>query len=553
MGRGNSKDWNPSTSFSGFAAVPPVTARLDLASQSSQSWLNENTATYDLDVNGHNISLLAGYTVQKYYSSGMSIRAEDFPDDRINDVDAAINIIENGTNSSVNEWALISYLARATYSYQGKYHLAAAVRRDGSSRFGAGNRWGVFPSVSGSWIVSDEVFFPQTNVLSLVKIRGSWGLTGNNNIGNYTQYALVGLGYNAVFGNTVVAGSRVENLGNSELGWEKTSQIDIGVDIGLFKNRINVIYDYYNKTTSDLLYSFDVPRSSGYSSFTGNTGEFNFWGHEFSIRSRNLVGSFSWNTDLMLTFGDNKVVSLADNVEEIITGGHITRVGERIGLFWGLVHEGVYVNQEDYDSSPKAGASAVGTAKFKDVDGDGQIRNSNTGDRTVIGDPTPTFLFGMTNTFNYKNFDLTIVMSGSYGNDIANRYDQGTTNLDGVFNIKKEIQDRWRSPENPGSGKYGTTTTGTYMERDWFNSRFIEDGSYLSIKNLTLGYTFNTGSVNWLSSLRLYGSIQQLATFTKYSGNNPEVSERTNILRLGDDSAMYPLPRTFTFGINVDF
>jgi len=140
-----------------------------------------------------------------------------------------------------------------------------------------------------------------------------------------------------------------------------------------------------------------------------------------------------------------------------------------------------------------------------------------------------------------------------YGNDIANRYDQGTTNLDGVFNIKKEIKDRWRSPENPGSGKYGTTSTGTYMERDWFNSRFIEDGSYISIKNLTLGYTFNTNSLNWLSHLRVYGSIQQLATFTKYTGNNPEVSQSTNILTLGDDNAMYPIPRTFTVGINVDF
>jgi len=553
MSRANSLDWNPSTSFAGFAGVPPVTARLDLGNQNSQTWLNENTVTYDLEVNGHSLNLLAGYTVQKYYDRGMSIRAEQFPDDRINDVDAAINIIENGTNSSVNEWALISYLARATYSFRGKYHLAAAVRRDGSSRFGTDNRWGVFPSVSGSWVISEESFFPQTSFLSLAKVRASWGVTGNNNIGNYTQYALVGLGYNAIFGSNVVAGSQVQNLGNSELGWERTSQIDIGLDIGFFKNRVNLIYDYYNKTTSDLLYSFDIPQSSGYSSFTGNTGEFNFWGHEISIQSRNLVGEFRWTTDLMVTFADNKVVSLADNVEEIITGGHITRVGDRIGLFWGLIKDGLYWDQEDYDSSPKAGASAVGTIKFKDVNGDGVITNSNTGDRAVIGDPTPRFLFGMTNTFLYKNFDLTITMSGSYGNDIANRYDQGTTNLDGVFNIKKEIKDRWRSPENPGSGKYGTTSTGTYMERDWFNSRFIEDGSYISIKNLTLGYTFKTNSLSWLSNLRLYGSIQQLATFTKYSGNNPEVSQSTNILTLGDDNAMYPIPRTFTVGINVDF
>ena len=555
MNHGNTKDWNPSTSFAGFAGVPPITAFVNHSNTKAMSWLNENTATYDLNMDDHNISLLAGYTVQKFTQNYMSIAAENFPDDRINDVDAALTIRENGTDTQVQEWSLISYLARAVYSYKGKYNLSAVVRRDGSSRFGEDNRWGVFPSISGSWVLSDEEFFPDDDLFSMAKLRASWGETGNNNIGNYTHFALVNLGQNAVFGNTIASGSQVANLSNTELGWEVSRQFDFGIDLGLFDNRIDIAYDYYNKTTTDMLYSFDIPQSSGFSDFTGNSGEFNFWGHEFSIHTRNFVGDFKWDTDLMLSFGDNKVVSLAENVDALYVGGGqrtITKVGDRIGLFWGLIHDGVYDNQAEYDSSPKAAPSGVGTVKFKDVDGDGQIVNSDLGDRTVIGDPTPTFLFGMTNTFSYKNFDLSITMSGSYGNDIANGFDQGTTNLDGVFNIKKEIKDRWRSPENPGSGKYGTTNFGTGPERDWFNSRFIEDGSHLTIKNITLGYNFNVNS-KIIRSLRVYGSAQQVYTFTNYSGNNPEVSQSSSVLQLGIDNAIYPVPRTFTFGVNVDF
>lgn len=553
----NTKDWNPSTSFAGFAATPPITAFVNHSNTKAMTWLNENTATYDLSVaDDHQISLLGGYTVQKFMQTYMSLAAENFPDDRINDVDAAITIRQNGTDTEVQEWALLSYLGRVNYSYLGKYNLSAVVRRDGSSRFGEDNRWGVFPSVSGSWVVSDESFFPETDIVKSAKVRASWGETGNNNIGNYTHFALVNLGQNAIFGSTVASGSNVANLSNTELGWETSRQFDLGIDVGLFNNRLDIAYDYYNKSTFDMLYSFQIPQSSGYSSFTGNSGEFKFWGHEFSIHSRNMVGDFKWETNLMISFGDNEVVSLADNVDALYTGAigarTISKVGERIGLFWGLVHEGVYDNQAEYDSSPKAASSIVGSVKFKDVDGDGIVTNTDLTDRTVIGDPTPKFLFGMTNSFSYKNFDMSITMSGSYGNDIANGFDQGTTNLDGVFNIKKEIQDRWRSPENPGSGKYGTTNAQTFMERDWFNSRFIEDGSHLTIKNVTLGYNFNLNS-NIIKSLRVYGSAQQLYTFTKYSGNNPEVSDNTNVLTLGIDNAIYPIPRTFTFGVNVDF
>ncbi len=554
-----SKLWNPSTASTGFATSPPVTNFLNEGYVWSQSWLNENTVTYNLNIDDHNIDLLGGYTVQKNKIKVNTIAAQNFPDDRINDVDAAVNLLEDGTDGAYNEWALISYLARANYSYQGRYNVSAVIRADGSSRFGSDNRWGYFPSVSASWVFSEEGFFPEGGLISMGKMRASWGVTGNNNIGNYTQFALVTLGENAIFGSNVEPGSYVENLSNTELGWETTNQLDIGIDIGILDNRVDLAYDYYRKKTTDLLYSFSIPQSSGFSSFMGNSGEIKFWGHEISIQSRNLVGEFKWNTNFNISFNDNEVVSLAENVDAIYGGGHVTRVGDRIGLFWGLVHDGVYDNQQEYDNSAKASQSAVGTVKFQDVNDDGEILNTDTGgDRTVIGDPTPKFIFGMTNTFNYKNFDLAITMAGSYGNDIANRFETGATNLDGVFNVLSEVKDRWRSPDNPGEGLYGTTMYNTGMERDWFNSRFIEDGSFLTIKNITLGYNVDVNRISFIKNLRVYGSIQQVYTFTGYSGNNPEVSDLdsdggTSVLYLGDDRSSYPVPRTWTFGINVGF
>ena len=556
INNGNFEQWNPSTSTSGFNAAPPITAFSVLRNTRSRSWANENTATYDMNLGDHKLSFLAGFTNQKFIQKRMSIRGEQFPDDRIPDIDAAVNLVLNGTDAAVEEWSLLSYLGRANYSYGGKYNFSAVIRRDGSSRFGSDNRWGLFPSISGSWIVSDENFFPENRIVSLAKVRASWGVTGNNNIGNYTQYALVNLDQNAVFGSNIASGSRVANLANTELGWETSNQIDLGLDLGFLKNRITFAYDYYNKVTTNLLYNLEIPRSSGYSNFMGNSGEFKFWGHEFSIESKNMIGKFNWTTNLQMTFSDNEVVSLAENITQVYGGATgsrtITRVGQRIGLFWGMIQDGVYDDAEEYASSPKAAASGIGTVKFVDMNGDGSIDNSDILDRTVIGDPTPKFLFGFTNSFNYRNFDLALVVSGSYGNDIANGFDQGTTNLDGVFNVKKEIKDRWRSPENPGSGKYGTTNFGTGNERDWFHSRFIEDGSYLTIKNVTLGYNFK--KIKIVSSLRVYASVQQLYTFTNYSGNNPEVSDNnTSILSLGVDNALYPIPRTFAFGVNIGF
>jgi hypothetical protein len=305
-----------------------------------------------------------------------------------------------------------------------------------------------------------------------------------------------------------------------------------------------------------------VPQESGFTTFNGNIGELKFWGHEFTASAKILTGDFRWNIDANISFNDNKVLALSEGVDRIYGGANgyatLTEVGHRIGQFWGLIHDGVYTDQADFDKSPKATASEVGTVKFKDVNGDGVITyGGDNDDRTFIGNPFPKFLYGITSNFFYRNFDLSIVGSGSQGNDVLVMTDQGTTNLDGVFNVLKGIQNRWRSPDNPGDGLYGKTTSATFMERDWENSRFVSNGSFFTIKNITLGYNVPLKNGKFLRSIRLYGSVQQAFVFTNYRGANPEVTSTLNgttpssALNLGFDWGTYPVPRTYTFGVNI--
>jgi len=558
MGQALFSNFNPSTASIAFTAIPPVTASAFSSNNQYLTWLNENTATYKKAFGDHNLELLVGYTNQKYRSDYSQIRTTNFPDDRISTIQSAVNIDRTSTSSDIQEWSLTSYISRLTYNYKGKYLLTGAIRRDGSSRFGTNNKWGSFPSVSAGWIVSDEKFMSNLKQFSFLKLKANYGITGNNNIGNYTQYANVNISQNTIFGSTVASGAAVTSINNSDLGWETTSQFDAGVEIGFLNNRIRFNYDYYTKKTTNLLYNLSVPQESGFSSITTNVGSFKFWGHEFSINSDNMVGNFKWSTNFNISFSDNKVLALSNLTDRIYGDHSITKVGGRIGQLYGLVWDGVYKNQADFDNSPKNIQSQVGTIKFKDVNGDKEITlGGDNDDRTIIGNPFPKFIYGLTNNLSYKNFDLSIVATGSYGNKIARLMDQGTTNLDGVFNVLKDVKNRWRSESNPGDGRYGKTTAATGMERDWFSSRFIQDGSYFAIKNITLGYNLPLKENKMIRSVRFYTSVQQAFLFTKYGGSNPEVSNMSNgsaanALNQGMDYAAYPVPRTLTFGVNLN-
>lgn len=556
MGQALFNNFNPSTASIGFTAIPPVTASAMTSNNQYLTWLNENIATYKKSFGDHNFELLAGYTNQKYRADYSQIRTTNFPDDRINTIQSAVNIDRPGTYSDIQEWSLTSYLSRLTYNFNNKYLLTAAIRSDGSSRFGSANKWGTFPSMSAGWVVSDEKFMSGFKQLSLLKLRASYGITGNNNIGNYTQYANVNIAQNAIFGSSVASGSAVTSLSNNDLGWETTSQFDAGLEVAILNNRVRFNYDYYSKKTTNLLYNLQVPQESGFSSITTNVGSLKFWGHEFSVNSDNMVGNFKWSTNFNIAFSDNKVLALSNLTDRIYGEHSITKVGERIGQFYGLIWDGVYKNQADFDNSPKNTSSQVGTIKFKNLNNDNVITyGGDNDDRTIIGNPFPTFIYGLTNNFSYKNFDLSIVTYGSYGNKIARLMDQGTTNLDGVFNVLKEVKYRWRSEANPGDGKYGKTTAATNMERDWFSTRYIQDGGYFSIKNITLGYTLSLTNKT-IRSARLYGSVQNAFLFTKYGGANPEVSTTSNgssasALNQGMDYSAYPVPRVFTIGLNM--
>lgn len=542
--------FKPSTA-GGIFAPPPQKTQAAITTTSYYSWLTENMLTYTKTFNeDHHLDVLLGYTAQKYRYDYSKLNGTDFPDDAVTTLSAAATT--TGT-SDIQEWSLLSWVSRINYNYKDKYLISLAMRSDGSSRFGSDNRWGNFPSVSAGWIASEEDFLKSIDKLSYLKLRASYGITGNNNIGNYSYYAAVE-SQNYVFNNVLANGKTTTSLSNSELGWEKTSQLDVGVDIGLFKDRIFFQYDYFRKYTTDMLYELSVPEASGFDQFITNAGEFKFWGHEFVISSKNMVGDFKWNTDFNISFVRNKVMDLGPGIDFIggLTGDpHITEVGKPIGMFIGYVFDGIYNNQAELDAAPKHATSTVGTVRMKNTNDDNVIDDN---DRTIIGNPSPDFTFGLTNSFSYKNFDLNIIISGSYGNEIMNRSLEYIQNLDGVFNVTKDVANRWRSPENPGDGVHPRAMVGTALARS-INSRWVSDGSYATIKNITLGYTIPTQSkLKYFKSIRLYTSIQQALVLTKYNGSNPEVNiDGGDALSQGIDWSVYPVPRTVSFGFNLNF
>jgi len=559
IGNRRQRIWTPSTAGGGLFTAPPVKATANYNSAIYYNWTIENMLSYDESFGDHTIGALLGYTAQKYNYEWGNLSGTDFPDDDISWIDAAAT--KNG-GSGVTEWSILSVLGRIDYSFKDRYLLQANIRRDGSSRFGSGNKYANFPSLSGGWIISDENFMePLSSVLNYLKVRASWGITGNFNIGDYAYIASIGK-RDYVFGGTLAPGKSLNGIGNNQLTWEETTQTDIGIDIGLFNDRVFLMYDYYKKQTNGMLYAIDIPWSSGFSSIAANVGNFDSWGHEFSLETRNFVGDFQWKTNLNVTFNRNKVTKLSTNDTPI--GGYGNQldwnrlqVGEPIGILMGFVYDGVYMTEEEFNSQPKHASSEIGTVRMKDISGpdgvpDGKIDNY---DRTKIGDPNPDFLFGITNEFAWKNFDLSVLINGSVGGDIFLGAYENTLNLDGVFNVLKIVKDRWRSPENPGNGIVPRTKAGTTELYRFNHSGWIYDGSYVTLKNVTLGYTLPIKSNPFINKVRLYFSGQQLLTLTKYPGSNPEISNNNTLSwrGLGVDRTTYPIPRTFSVGCNISF
>ncbi|CAG5006269.1 TonB-dependent receptor P3 [Dyadobacter sp. CECT 9275] len=543
--------FNPSSTGT-IWSPPPTIPSGSYSTTNYYSWLTENTLTYSKTfADDHQLEILAGYSAQKFHQEYNSLSGSNFPDDLVSWIDAAA--VKNGSNNTT-EWSLLSMYSRFNYSFKGKYLLSASIRRDGSSRFGSENRWGAFPSVSAGWIVSDEKFMENLHSLSYLKLRAEYGLVGNFNIGNYSQFGRVST-TNYVYGGALAQGRSLTTLGNNKLTWETTKGIDVGIDISFFNDRLSFTADYYQKSIDDMLYQVDIPMGTGFGNIQSNIGGFKFWGYEFSASTRNLTGALTWNTDFNISVNHNRVEKLGTNNTPIDGVGEQgtywkTEVGRPIGQFWGYVFDGVYMNQQEFDSQPKAVTSSVGTVRYKDLNGDGVITNT---DRAFLGNPNPKFIFGLANSLSYKGLDLNVVISGAIGQDIINGQKEWSDNQDGVFNVQKYWKDRWRSESEPGNGIYPRTTGAGNNFFRYANSRWIEDGSYVTIKNITLGYTLPVLK-KVFSRTRATLSCQQAAVFTKYKGMSPEASiNGLNGLREGVDAGAYPVPRTFAIGLDLNF
>jgi TonB-linked SusC/RagA family outer membrane protein len=532
------------------------------SSVDNYSWTAETNLQYNKTIaNDHNIEALIGYSAQKFDQVGNSVSGTGYPDDDIPYLSAATSI--SAGTSTTAQYSLLSTIGRLNYNYKGKYLLQGAVRRDGSSRFGEDRKYGYFPSVSAGWIISDEQFMESFKNIDLLKIRASYGITGNNDIGNYTAIPQLG-NYNYVLNGVVVPGQTIGTLGNPDLAWERNKQLDLALDISLLHNRISFTYDYYHKITDGMIQARPIPRASGFTTINYNVGAFAFWGHEFTLNTVNTTGALKWNSNLNISVDRNIIKSLVSpgfiRRNNTVTSDYFrNQVGHHLGEFYGFVNEGLYKDAADLANSPKYSSGAqfsdVGTLKMKDINGDGKIDDVN--DRTFIGDPTPDFTFGFTNNFTYKNFDLSITMSGQVGGKILNAAKWAyQTNMDGSRLPLAAALDHWRSVEDPGSGIYPRTETNTTAIGRSVNTQWVENGSYLTVKNIALGYTFKLKASNLLlKSLRVYTSVQQAFVITGYSGMNPEIglSGLDATQGIGIDENAYPVPRTFSFGVQTTF
>jgi len=534
----SNNQFTPSTAQGGLGSAPPQPATGSYGTGYDLNLLTENTLTYQKSFGKHNIDALAGYTYQKDHSESSSIAAST----RIGTADA-------------EDWSVLSYIARLNYNYDSKYLLSATFRRDGSSRFATDTKYGNFPSISAGWVASDEDFMKNIKSISFLKIRASYGKVGNYNIGNYTYIAGLNTN-NYVLNNAVTPGQALNGIGNNNLTWETSTSYDIGMDLELFHNRISFTYDYYWKKTVGLLYDINIPEQSGFQSVYSNVGRFDFWGHEFTVGSKNLTGKLKWNTNFNISFDRNIVKQLG--IDNAPIGGYTeywddnrTAVGHPIGMFYGYVNTGVYMTEQQFLTEPHDATAMVGTARFKDINGDGKI---DINDRTYIGNPNPIFTYGLTNQFSYGKFDLSIVMAGSVGNDIADDSFQSTGNLDGVFNVLKAAAGRWRSVQDPGNGIWPRTESGTTADFRNFSNLQVYNASNLEVKNITVGYTLPLINNKVFKSFRFNVSVQNAFIFTNYPGLNPEAGYAgLNGLNQGRDFTGYPIPRTFSFGINANF
>lgn len=533
--------------------------------------INENYLTYNWEINPKNtLTALAGYSIQKSTDNSWSAGSQSFITNSVSFWNLGGGAVPKIPSSGFSETQIASVFGRLNYSHNSKYLLTFNARYDGSSNFSKNHKWAFFPSGAFAWNMKDEGFMEDVDFISDFKWRASYGLTGNQAISPYQTLARFSTSYTIIDGSPVNA-VRPTTVANDDLTWETTKQFDLGADISFLENRLNLTVDYYKSITSDLLFSVPLPSYSGYSSQLQNLGKVENKGLELALNSVNTTGAFKWNTGFNISFNRNKVLELPDG-NDILYGsgpGHliglgqtqILRVGEPVGSFYGWIYDGVY--QEGDDFLPGGGFEQVaGGEKFRDIDGEkdanGQLAGNpdgtlNSDDRTVIGNGQAKFIWGLNNDFSFKGFDLNLFFQGSQGNKILSYTLLEIETLSGSNNSTTRALDRW-TPANTDTD----VPKRTLSRSQRVSTRWIYDGSYARLKNISLGYTFpNTVSERIsVSRIKLYVSAQNILTFTKYKGFDPEVnyssSGSTNSNRnLGLDYASYPNAKSVTVGLNI--
>lgn len=533
--RNNPAPLNPTASSSSFGLV---------------NWILENTINYNTTFGeNHGFDALFGYTFQENTSDFSNITATDFPNDIVTTLNAGI--INGGTTTETKS-TLVSYLARVRYDYKGRYLLAATIRRDGSSRFGANKRFGTFPSISAGYIISEEDFYPDTAIVNTLKLRASWGVAGNNQIGDYSSQAILE-GSNAILGGGTQNGLSPTTSPNPNLSWEETTTLDVGVDIGFFKNKISASFDYYIAKTNDLLLEVPVPAHSGFTTSLQNIGKIENKGIEFAIRGNYNIGSVKVTTAFNIASNKNRVVELGPGQDEIITGRNITRIGGELGSSYGYRTNGVFTSQAQIDNTPSLANAQVGEYIYVDSNGDGVI---NSDDRVELGSVNPDYTFGINSNFSYKGVDLGVIVQGVQGVHIHDRTVSVLLyNPEGWGNGLQDYFDNYYTPERGGNSLYARPNAvpndnGFYRETDVLQ----EDASFIRIRNITLGYTLPksiTETVG-INKLRIYLSSKNPFTFTEYRGYNPE-QRSGNVLSPTTGFDNYPVERSFVLGLNCNF
>ena len=500
----------------------------------------------------HHLSMMAGTSAQWNSYDYMSGEKSGFLFDSVNQMDNGQEV--EYINGSKSEWSLMSLMARVNYSYDDRYLITATIRRDGSSRFGRNNRWGTFPSVSVSWRPSKESWFPQSEIVNDLKVRAGYGVTGSQaSVSNYGYLATYETGvYSFGTAGTEQPSLYSASLANPSIHWEEVAQSNIGIDLAMFNSRVQFSIDGYIKNTRDMLVKASIPITSGFEDTTttyANAGKVRNQGIEMQLHTVNIAGEWNWETDFSATYNTNKIIDLNSAVPYYINqvnNSYLTMLqkGYPINVFYGYVTDGLFQNQTEVDNHAFQPGAAPGDIRYRDLNNDGVINES---DRTVIGNPNPTWLFSMNNTVEWKGLELSVYLQGVAGNSIYNANNIENTGMAAAMNQTVAVLDRWT-----GEGTSNFMPRAVYGDPNQncrVSDRFIENGSYLRVKNIMLAYSFPSKMLQKINvhGLRLALICENVATISKYSGFDPEVSIN------GIDSSRYPIPRTYSVGLNLNF